>query len=106
MTERVQPIFPSSYLLIRFEELISDALAIADELYSFLGYQAGPPDQVRDWIRDHGHEKLDLQAGSAVYPQRWNATHIAAVEEECKPLIIKMGLPFQQLDIKYTQSYY
>ena len=95
-----------SYRLIRFEELVSNPRAIAEELYDFIGYRT-IPDSVQTWLQKHGGSKLDILEKSLEYPpERWNGTMTAAVEYECKPLIIKMGLQFQELDIQYSQSYY
>ena len=95
-----------SYRLIRFEELVSNPRAIAEELYEFIGYK-NIPSSVQDWLQKHGASKLDILEKALEYPpERWNGTMTAAVEYECKPLIIKMGLQFEQLDIQYSQSYY
>lgn len=93
-----------NYLLIRFEEIVEDPLAIAEELYEFIGSEV--PASVREWVSNEGGKVLDTRADSVVYPDKWNSTYNQRVEEECKPLIIKMGLQFQELNITYTESYY
>ena len=92
--------------MIRFEELVSNPKAIARELYDFIGYPT-IPESVQTWLNKDGGKKYDLLEQAMEYPpERWNGILTAAVEYECKPLIIKMGLQFKQLDIKYSQSYY
>lgn len=96
----------NNYRMIRFEELVSNPKAIARELYDFIGYET-IPETVQTWLKHHGGNKLDMLEPAMEYPaDRWNGTMTAAVEYECKPLIIKMGLKFQELDIQYSQSYY
>lgn len=83
---------------------MEDPLAIAEELYEFIGSEV--PASVREWVSNEGGKVLDTRADSVVYPDKWNSTYNQRVEEECKPLIIKMGLQFQELNITYTESYY
>ena len=84
-------------------DLVSDPTAAVHELYDFIGQE--PPPSVLAWARNPS--KVDLLQGTEMYPEgRWNSTHERIVEEECKPLIIKMGLQFRQLDIQYSESYY
>lgn len=86
--------------------MVSNPRAIARELYEFIGYET-VPEPVEKWLRKRGGVKLNLLEPAMEYPpERWNGTLTAAVEYECKPLIIKMGLEFEELNITYTQSYY
>jgi len=98
-------IFPHSYKVMTFTDLVSDPRAAAAELYDFIGYDR-IPESVTSWIKTHGKEKIDLMADTADFADQWHANYTRVVEEECKPLIIKMGLQFRELDIKYTHSYY
>ena len=95
----------NNYKLITLDELAGDPVAAAEDLYKFIGYDS-VPESVRWWLQEHGRKKLDLMEGQEEYTEQWNKNLTRRVEEECRPLIMKMGLQFQELDIKYTHSYH
>ena len=81
-----------SYLLIRFEELVEDPLAIAEELYDFIGGE-DVPELVREWIEKSGNKVLDTHANAVEYADKWNSNYTKRVEEECKTTDHQNGTP-------------
>ena len=99
-------LIPFSFLLILFSDMVNDPSGTAEEIYDFLGRSV--PATVSSYVNDYGLIKRDILKGREM-PDKgwsWNSTYTSLVEEECKPLIMKMGLQFRELDIKYEHSYY